>query len=234
MSDPVCIDISHYQGYPDFAKVRNAGVLGVIHKATEGLDYIDPCRAANLSAAKKAGLQIATYMWLKPNADAAEQVKFYLSAVQPVPGERVVIDYEEGGLTLNMLHEAVQALLDEGQGLRITVYSGNIIKEQLGDTCDDFLAAHTDLWLAQYTSGTLSWPKGTWPQWTLHQYSDAGEIPGIVEAVDLDEYNGSAAGFLAWISPADTPQPPEIASIGIAVTVPEGVSVILTINGVAQ
>jgi hypothetical protein len=36
MSDiPVCIDISHHQGFPDFDEVKAAGVLGVIHKATE-------------------------------------------------------------------------------------------------------------------------------------------------------------------------------------------------------
>jgi GH25 family lysozyme M1 (1,4-beta-N-acetylmuramidase) len=229
---PVCIDISHYQGYPDFARVYAVGVLGVIHKATEGTSYIDPCRAANLAAAKAAGLAIATYFWLKPG-NARAQAEFYLSVVQPVPGERVIIDYEEQGVTLDMLHEAVQSLLDYGAGLKITVYSGSVIKEQLGDRCDAFLAGNTDLWLAQWTTGDLSWPAGTWPRWSLHQYSENGAVPGIEGDVDLDEYNGSAADFLAWISPAGTPPKPGI-SVGIALTVPDHVTVTVSINGVPQ
>lgn len=54
MSDiPVCIDISHHQGYPDFDEVRACGVLGMIHKATEGSTFIDdacgePCECVGV------------------------------------------------------------------------------------------------------------------------------------------------------------------------------------------
>ena len=82
----------------------------------------------------------------------------YLDTINPVPGERMVIDYEEDGCTLDDLHEAVRALLDDPRKLQVTVYSGHLLKEQLGDTRDDLLAKHTDLWLAQYTSGTPTWP----------------------------------------------------------------------------
>jgi len=56
----------------------------------------------------------------------------------------------------------VQALLDYGSDLQITVYSGHLLKEQLGDSRDDFLADNTDLWLAQYTEdeSDISWPEG--------------------------------------------------------------------------
>jgi hypothetical protein len=35
--------------------------------------------------------------------------------------------------------------------------------------------------LAQYTSSesNISWPTATYPQWSLWQYSETGEIPGI-------------------------------------------------------
>src|SRR5215213_6563925 len=35
------IDISHGVGVSDFAAVRRSGILGVIHKATEGGDFVD-------------------------------------------------------------------------------------------------------------------------------------------------------------------------------------------------
>jgi lysozyme len=204
---PICIDISHHQGFPNFDEVRRSGVLGIIHKATEGSTFVDQNRAENCSNAIASGLAVSTYFWLKPG-DARPQTEFYLSIIDPVEGERVVIDYEEDGCTLDGLHDAVQTLLDYGKNLQVTVYSGHLLKEQLNGDCDDFLSAHTDLWLAQYTSGAVSWSDGTYEIWTLHQYSEEGEIPGIDDAyVDLNKFNGDDESFLRWITPASKPVP---------------------------
>ncbi|MCA1455915.1 glycoside hydrolase family 25 protein [Bradyrhizobium sp. BRP22] len=239
MSDiPVCIDISHHQGYLDFDEAKRAGVLGVIHKATEGTTFIDSARAENCANALAAGLSIATYFWLKPGEGRA-QAEFYLSVVDPVPGERVVIDYEEAGCSLDTLRDAVQALLDYDRDLKVTIYSGHLLKEQLGNGCDDFLAEYTDLWLAHYTSSEddISWPSGTYEEWALWQYSETGEIPGIADSyVDLDRFNGSEAEFLAWINPAGQPKPPprpepDEAEVNVAITAPENVAVKVTVNG---
>jgi lysozyme len=210
MSDhPSCIDISHWQGFPDFDKVRAAGVVACILKATEGLSFVDQARAPNTIAATRAGIACCTYHWLSPN-NAAEQMKFYLATVDPSPGERMVVDYEEDGCTIDELHQAVQALLDDPRGLQITVYSGHLLKEQLGSSHDAFLASNTDLWLAQYTSGEPSWPAGTYDHWALWQYSESGEVNGIDDSnVDLNRFNGSNDELVAWISGAGfAPQTP--------------------------
>lgn len=241
MSDvPVCIDISHHQGYCDMTEVAASGVRGIIHKATEGTSFVDSMRAENCANAKATGLGISTYHWLSPGSDPSAQMEFYLSTIDPVRGERVVIDYEQDGCTLNMLHDAVAALLDYGQDLQITVYSGHLLKEQLGNDCDDFLRSHCDLWLAQYTSGTPSWPDGTFDEWTLWQYSESGTIPGIDDAyVDLNNFNGSEEQFLAWITPqGETPRPPLPPPTRQLVTVdinsPDGVEIEVTVNGVQR
>jgi lysozyme len=240
MSDiPVCIDISHHQGYPDFDEVKAAGVLGVIHKATEGTTFIDDARAENLANAQKAGLAIATYFWLKPG-DGASQAEFYLQTIDPVQGERVVIDYEEDGCSLTTLKDAVQALLDYRYDLQITVYSGHLLKEQLGDRADAYLAANTDLWLAQYADeSSISWPEGTYPAWSLWQYSETGEIPGINDSyVDLDEFCDDNAAFLQWINPkGSAPRPPPVPTpdsemVDVAITAPDNITVRVSINGV--
>jgi lysozyme len=207
---PVCIDISHHQGFPNFTEVRAAGVLGMIHKATEGSTFVDQNRAENCSNAEKAGIAISTYHWLKPG-DAKPQMEFYLATVDPVRGERVVIDYEEDGCTLTMLKDAVQALLDYKHDLKITVYSGHLLKEQLDSEHDAFLHDNTDLWLAQYTTGTPSWPTGTYPEgWKLWQYSETGQVPGIDDAyVDFNDFNGGSTEFIKWISPTGSPTPPK-------------------------
>jgi lysozyme len=240
MTSPICIDISHWQDYPNFDEVYASGVKGMIHKATEGTSYVDPNRAENCSNAVNAGIAIATYFWIKPG-DGRAQAEFYLSTIDPVQGERVVVDYEEDGCTLTMLKDAVQALMDYKKGLKITVYSGHLLKEQLGSKCDDFLRANTDLWLAQYTDGTPTWPTATYPQWALWQYSETGTIPGIDDAyVDLNNYNGVTESFLKWISPTSAPpspkprppKPPSDQDVKVAVTAPQNVNVIVTVNGV--
>jgi lysozyme len=232
MSETVkCIDISHWQGFPDFEEVRASGVLAMIHKATEGTGYADPNRARNCSNAIAAGISTATYHWLKPGGNAADQMKYYLDVVQPVAGERVVIDYEEDGCQLDDLLDAVEALLDAGGDLGVTVYSGHLLKEQISGERNAFLAENTDLWLAQYTSGTPTWPSETYPQWSLWQFSETGNVVGIDDAyVDLNRYNGSDAELIAWIKPAGAaPTPPvpvpQRDTVYVAVIAPDSVKV---------
>lgn len=236
MSDhPTVIDISHWQGSPDFEEVKAAGVLAMIHKATEGVGYTDPTLHKNFINARDAGLACCTYHWLKPGGSAREQIEYYLEVINPEVGERVVIDYEEDGCTLDDLHEAVQALIDYRHNLQITVYSGHLLKEQLGNTHDKLLAKNTDLWMAQYTTGTPSWPKGTYPQWSLWQYSEQGHVDGISGSeVDLDRFNGSNENLLKWFGPADAepePAPEPESVVEINITAPDHVSIKVVING---
>jgi lysozyme len=231
MSDhPKCIDISHWQDFPDFEKVKAAGVIAMIHKATEGTGYTDPNRAKNIARAMDVGIACCTYHWLKPG-DAADQMRYYLDVVDPVPGERMVIDYEEDGCTLDDLHEAVEMLLADPRGLQVTVYSGHLLKEQLSGR-DELLADNTDLWLAQYTTGTPTWPDATYPAWALWQYSESGSVDGIPgTAVDLDRFNGGDDELLQWISPAPSVPQPDLPEVAIDISVPEGVLVSIYING---
>lgn len=209
MSDaPICIDISHWQDFPDFDQVYQAGVRGMIHKCTEGTSYQDPNRRENCANAIDSGLLISTYFWIKPG-DGRDQANFYLDCLEPVVGERVCIDYEEEGCTLNALEDAVSALMDARKDLKITVYSGHLLKQEL-DGLNDFLAENTDLWLAQYTTGEPSWPDETYENWTLWQYSETGVVPGIDDTyVDLNKFCGNDQEFVEWITPTgQKPMPP--------------------------
>lgn len=209
MTDPVkIIDISHWQGNPDFAKVRAQGVLACIMKATEGTNFVDPTLHANTINAQKNGLRCCTYHWLKPRkfASALAQMKFYLQTIDPVSGERVIIDYEENGCTLQDLIEAVTYLKSDPRKLQITVYSGHLLKEQLHEVLNTFLSQTTDLWLAQYTTGMPSWPTRTYKHWKLWQYSESGRLDGIQgAAVDFNRFDGTDEELLKWISPAEVP-----------------------------
>src|SRR3981189_1084856 len=49
------IDLSRFVNVSDFRLVRQSNILGVIHKATEGGDYIDPTGAAERPQSRAAG-----------------------------------------------------------------------------------------------------------------------------------------------------------------------------------
>jgi lysozyme len=207
------VDVSHYNTVKSWDQVKAAGVVGVIFKATEGTNYEDPTCKPQFAAALKAGLACCTYHFLH-HGSVSQQMSFYWNTIQPQVGERMMIDYEEASCTLDDLHAAVTWLMSKSQDtnkdIQVTVYSGNLLKEQLGDSYDSLLALNTDLWLAQYTSGTPSWPKGTYPIYTLWQYSESGSVPGVKGNVDTNTFNGSPENCVKWIGAAEQPVPPSL------------------------
>lgn len=205
--NPLCIDVSHHQPEPNWAKVKAGGTVGVILKATEGLTYVDPTFGSRREAAKSVGLAVSSYHFLK-HGQAGQQIAHYLDVVSPQRGERVVIDYEDTSCNLGDLRDAVLALQAAGLDLQITVYGGGMLKGQLGQNRDDVLAK-TSLWIAHYTSMAQPvWPKATWPVWTLWQYTDSASVDGIQGPVDGNRFNGPAGNLLKWLSPAQPVQAP--------------------------
>lgn len=76
------IDISHHQGSPDFQRVKKAGIRFVMLKATEGVNYTDPCFHANIKAALAAGLPVGAYHFLR-TTPLEQQAADFLAAIKP-------------------------------------------------------------------------------------------------------------------------------------------------------
>ena len=199
------LDLSHWNEVTSWDEVEDAGVIGIIHKATEGHSYVDKTYAGRMQGATQAGLKWGAYHFLKHGKAAAQMTHFLKYAALP-PGSRVAIDYEDPACTLTDLHEAVAALAAADSTMQICIYAGALLKEQLGDKHDRQLA-RCSLWLAQYTSGTPTWPKGTWPALSLWQYTDGdvgGEpraVPGVVPPMDCNQFNGSRSACARWFGP---------------------------------
>jgi lysozyme len=239
------IDISHHQGTPDFDAVALAGVIAMIHKATQGTSNVDDCRAENIVNATAAGIACCTYHFLE-HGDIEEQMAHYLDVVEPVEGERMVIDWEDwpghSTVTAADLVEAVRILLDDERGLQVTVYgSESKLNELLSDLDADEveLLSKTSLWIAHYgVSQPGEWPSDIWPSWTLFQYTDQGDINGVEgSSVDLNRFNGSDENLIKWISPADGgepapgPEPEPSESVHINIQTSERVVVTVAVNG---
>jgi lysozyme len=204
MATPViCVDLSHYQRGFNFQAFKDSGGLGVILKASEG-SFRDPDYSTFWDQAMDAKLAIASYHFLRLG-DVRAQAQFFLNVVKPRQGERVVADHEIAGVELEDLITFLKAIRASRPDLQLTVYSGHLIKQQLGAESNEWLAENTSLWIAQFTTAPKpSWPTATWPAWSLWQQTDSGVVPGYNRPLDCDIFHGSAKNFLKWMGPVES------------------------------
>lgn len=212
------IDISSFQGNPDFKRVKAAGIIGVIHKATEGLGFHDTAYAANKKAAKAEGLLWGAYHF-GTGSDPIKQANEFVEVAAVGTDELLALDYEGNKLGTQMHVAGAKMFVNrvlELTGRRPGLYSGNTIKKDLGGTADpDF--AKCWLWVAQFdTSPDAPQIHKTWSKYTFWQYTDgvSGPQPHTVDAIgacDRDTFNGDEAtlrefwrngGVLAIVSPS--------------------------------
>ena len=78
----------------DFAAVRRSGILGVIHKATEGGDWTDASYAVRQPQAERAGLLWGAYHFGTRQYSGAQQAQLFLSVVRPAPSTLIALDLE--------------------------------------------------------------------------------------------------------------------------------------------
>jgi lysozyme len=236
MSNPIVIDLSHHQPDPiDWEAVRDGGTIGVIHKATESINYVDDKLFDRARAAMDAGLSWSTYHFLRPGS-MSQQMQFYLNTVDPKQGERVCLDHEDAGVSLTDLKNAVAYIFEHRPDLQVTIYSGHLIEEQLAGKRDDYLAENTSLWTAQYAdrASEVEWNDATWPVPSLWQYSDNESVTGIDGPVDGNKWNGTEEALVKWFAPGDLEPDTarEIPSIVADLTVTGEVRAQLLVNGV--
>ncbi|MEI3623823.1 family 25 glycosyl hydrolase [Lactococcus lactis subsp. lactis] len=74
------IDIASYQSWmtqADFNSLKNSGVKTVIIKLTQGTTYLNPSAKNQISMAKNAGLNVATYHFVEKPENIQNEAKFY-------------------------------------------------------------------------------------------------------------------------------------------------------------
>jgi lysozyme len=192
----VVVDLSHQNGDVDLAAAATAGgIVGVIHKATQGLTYVDPMYGTNRQQALAAGLLWGAYHF-GTGSDDVQQAEFFLDEVAPGADTLLVLDFEANPQGPSMTLEEARAFVTHVQqstGRWPGLYSGHYLKDLLG-TAEDEVLANCWLWLSQYGPTAVVPPN--WKTWTMWQYTDGGmgpqphEVPGIGRC-DRDRFQGS-------------------------------------------
>jgi GH25 family lysozyme M1 (1,4-beta-N-acetylmuramidase) len=196
------VDLSHHNGNVDFAKLKAAGILGVIHKATQGTNGVDPTYAKHRAAAQAVGLLWGAYHF-GTDSDGVQQAENFLSVVGDPAGMLLALDFESNPTGPSMSLEEARAFVThvkEATGRFPGFYSGHDIKQALGTSTDPVLSKCW-FWLAQYGPTAVVPPN--WSTWTMWQYTDGAlgpdpkEIAGVGR-FDREVFNGTADELQAF------------------------------------
>lgn len=201
------IDVSHWQGTIDWARVASAGKTFAFLKASQGTSYRDATYATNRANANAAGIPIGAYHFAdvtkSPSAatGAKAEADWFVSVAQPAAGDLPpVFDIEtNNGLGQVALTDWAMTWLERVRqltGIYPMVYtspsgwntrfgtSGNVVAE----------SGYGLLWIAHWTTNpSPTIPANNWAGngWTFWQYTSSGTVSGIAGAVDLDRYRSS-------------------------------------------
>ena len=187
------IDVSNWQGYIDYQKVKQSGIEVVYIKASQGSNLKDAYFDINYKNAKNNGLKVGFYHFLtaKNTQEAEKEAQFFASVISnKTPECKLALDYEVfGGVSVTEINNIATVFLETTKRLtnkEVIIYSDlynakTVFSRELADKYP--------LWVADYTSNeNIEKQQTNWKNWTGWQYTDRGVVNGISGYVDRDKY----------------------------------------------
>lgn len=192
---PCVLDISHHNDVVSWPALKEAGIFGIIHKATEGSGLVDTTYAPRRRQAESAGLRWGAYHF-NSGADPKAQADHFLSVAKPDANTLLALDWEDNQRTGTMTPQQARIWLERVMQVTgrppagIVIYGGNVLKERITKKDDIAFFGQFPLWLCQY-GPTARVPKA-WKSYWLWQYSEHGKISGMASDgnVDLNVHGG--------------------------------------------
>ncbi len=195
------IDISHHNTVASFQQGKDNGIVGVIHKATQGRTVIDAKYHARRQRALDVGLLWGAYHF-GTKGNVGQQVDHFLETTTPTDTDLLVLDFEPDGVSGTMLRSEAEefvTLVNQRIGRFPGLYSGqSFLREKVGSNTTTVLK-NCFLWVARYSSQQPE-PPPAWNTFTFWQYTDGNmgdqphQVPGIGRC-DRDKFNGSLDGL---------------------------------------
>ena len=183
------IDVSDHQKRIDWARVaRDKKVKYVYIKATEGATYVSSLYRENLEQARKHGIKVGSYHFLRTGSRIQEQFDNFKNTVKKHEQDLLpLIDIEvRQGWTTQQLRDSLKLfadLVEEHYGCRPMIYTSSSFY-------DNFLGRAFNiypLFIARYSAAEPSLKSGN--DWVMWQFSEKGHIDGIGPCVDLSRFN---------------------------------------------
>jgi GH25 family lysozyme M1 (1,4-beta-N-acetylmuramidase) len=217
---PLGIDVSHYQGQPNWTSVRSSGITFSWAKASEGISITDAQFTYNTVNGKAAGVYMGAYHFARPNLNspAAEASQFWSVAgnyilndglsLMPMLDMEVFSGVVGASSYSDWANQWCNAIVSNAAAQGVTVRP--VIYVSSCNACNfDSSIAQWIAWLANYNgldpqtgnpwnvcTACEVWGANVWNAW---QYSSTTSVPGITGNVDGDVFNGTAAGLVSLL-----------------------------------
>jgi lysozyme len=193
------LDISHWESVTDWEKVATQ-VDGIYLKATQRHNWTDPTFSPYRFGAKSVGLPWGAYHFWEESTAGVVQAKYMLKVLNGDYGQLPpCLDYEPKYIGQNPPRvgalSSIQSFLlyvEQETGMRPLFYTNWDHIKSLSPIPQWLL--EYDLWIASYSAKE---PVITpWKEWTLWQFTDAGCIEGINDAVDMNKAKDDFVGHV--------------------------------------
>lgn len=154
-------DWASYQSYTPSTK----GIDFVFIKATEGTGYVNPRMCVQTSHARKAGLVVGFYHFLRPGNMKA-QAKYFVTKAASIEGDPLWCDWEDPGVSCHDKDTFIKEVIRlRGATHRVGLYCNT----NYWWTRDTTSYCGDSLWIATY-NGKPGHP-GVRHDWDFHQYT---------------------------------------------------------------
>ena len=183
------IDVSNHQKRIDWAEVaKDENVQYVYIKATEGASYVCDTYRTNLEGARRHGIKVGSYHFLRTGSSIRGQFENFKRVVKLKEQDLLpLIDVEvRQGWTNQQLRDSVKLfadLVEEYYGCVPMIYTSSSFY-------DNILGAMFNrypLFIARYSKTEPSLKSGK--DWIMWQFSERGRVRGIPANVDLSRFN---------------------------------------------
>lgn len=223
------IDVSAFQGHPDWAKVYEDGIRFAFSKATQGTTYTASTwtydQAETLALADGEDFLPGTYHFLSATEDPAAQARYFVDKLSSPEKMAIALDVERyvdsAGRTQKPTAAQAKTFVGEFRrllpGHPILGYVPRWYWNELGEPDLSFFSA---LWQSAYVSGSAAptslfshvsdamWAGYGGSAVAVLQFSSSGRVDGVDGSVDVNAYRGTLAALRDATLPTAVPSPP--------------------------
>ncbi|ABS33885.1 glycosyl hydrolase [Clostridium botulinum] len=181
------IDISMHNGTVNFSAVKSSGCNIVIIKATEGVNYVDPCLNQHYNGAKAQGLNIGFYHFMSEKTNPTQQAIDFWNAIKGKQFNIIpTLDIETNnmGRSQKQISDRCIEFLTKFKalsGYNCLIYTGGYFGR---DNLDSRIKSYPG-WIAHYG---VDKPMQTGFPVVGHQYTETGRVNGVSGNVDLNNF----------------------------------------------
>ena len=206
------IDVSAYDPFIVWDKVRARGIRFVIIKVTEGTNWHNKYFTQQWNGAKAVRIVCGTYHYLRAELDGEEQADHYLSKVNIQDGDLpgfldIEETFNENASNQDFIRSAEKWLkkVEAATGRKPFIYSRGLFlrdRVSINGKAPDW-AMDYPVWIAHYMNQVSEASKPIeapgWQPWTFWQHSETGLVDGVYKSaankelrpVDLNVYRHS-------------------------------------------